>query len=540
MGGVVQMRRLVAIATGLALVLSVGWAGQVRARPDFPEGAAAKRSVDAAGFDKQHGPHSQIECTVAAGGAANVRLDCDDPFPNNEPDIEVDPDDPLHMIASSNDFGTCCDEFYTTFDGGRTWITGNMSKEDVQKIGSDPVTVFDRKHGVAIHASLSFSVQHAAGTQACDGDVVVSISRNGGTVWELPVVVDDGQGCDLSATQLFNDKEWIVTDNSTASPFYGRTYLTWSKFEFHFGAYASSAIWAAHSDDGGDHWSTPQKISGFNPALCTFQVSGPAGECDEDQFSVPTVQPNGTVFVAFQNEQNVALWEPGEQFDDQYLVVSSTDGGATWSAPRFVVGAEDGSRDYPINVSGRQTLSGYQLRVNSAGNIVASPIDGSLFFVFSDNRNGTHDSDSPVTKTDVFLVTSKDGVTWSGPTRVDASPSDQWFPWADVNPVTGRVGVAYNDRSVGDPTLYGFALAQQSRNGSFAKTTVSTAASHPTESRFFRARTPGCENCATFHGDYVAIAYGSDGRANLVWTDMRDPDPLVAGLFDQFVYYARK
>ncbi len=534
------MRKLAAMLTLFALVLTLGWAGQVQARPDFPEGDAAKRSVDVAGFDKQHGPHSQIECTVAAGGAANVRLDCDDPFPNNEPDIEVDPDDALHMIASSNDFGTCCDQFYTTFDGGKTWITGNMSREKVQKIGSDPVTVFDRKHRAAIHSSLSFSVQHAAGTQACDGDVVVSISRDGGRIWEIPVVVDDGIGCDFSATQLFSDKEWIVTDNNPASPFFGRTYLTWSKFEFHFGAYASSAIWEAHSDDGGDHWSTPQKISGFNPALCTFQISGPAGECDENQFSVPTVQPNGTVFVAFQNEQNQALWEPGERFDDQYLVVSSTDGGATWSAPRFVVGVEDGSRDYPINVSGRQTLSGYQLRVNSAGNIVASPIDGTLFLVFSDNRNGTHDTDSPATNIDVFLMTSNDGVTWSGPTRVDASPSDQWFPWVEVNPVTGRIGVVYNDRSVSDPKLYGFALAQQNKNGSFTKTTVSTAASHPTESRFFRARTPGCENCATFHGDYVAISYGSDGRANIVWTDMRDPDPLVAGLFDQFIYYARK
>ena len=541
MGGVVQMRRLVAIATGLALVLSVGWAGQVRARPDFPEGAAAKRSVDAAGFDKQHGPHSQIECTVAAGGAANVRLDCDDPFPNNEPDIEVDPDDPLHMIASSNDFGTCCDEFYTTFDGGRTWITGNMSKEDVQKIGSDPVTVFDRKHGVAIHASLSFSVQHAAGTQACDGDVVVSISRNGGTVWELPVVVDDGQGCDLSATQLFNDKEWIVTDNSTASPFYGRTYLTWSKFEFHFGAYASSAIWAAHSDDGGDHWSTPQKISGFNPALCTFQVSGPAGECDEDQFSVPTVQPNGTVFVAFQNEQNMALWEPGERFDDQYLVVSSSDGGGHWSSPSFVVGMEDGSRDYPINVDDRQTLTGYQVRVWGAGNVVADPThNGRLYLTFSDNRDGLHDSNHPVTNSDVFVVQSNNrGQQWTPPTLVDTGAGDQWFPWADVNPLTGQLGVLYHDRGSSNGPTYTTALAE-GQPGSFVKTTVSTAPSNPTLSEFFQAGVPGCETCAVFHGDYIGLAYGRDGHSNSVWTDMRDPSEFTPGLFFQFIYYARR
>lgn len=32
-----------------------------------------------------------------------------------------------------------------------------------------------------------------------------------------------------------NDKEWIVTDNNSSSPFYGRTYITWSKFASHDG-----------------------------------------------------------------------------------------------------------------------------------------------------------------------------------------------------------------------------------------------------------------------------------------------------------------
>src|SRR5438093_1214239 len=427
------MRKLVVALVMLAgITITIGPADRAAARPILPEGGmATKRSIDAdvAGFDRQHGPHSQIECTVAAGGASNVRLDCDDPFPNNEPDIEVDPDDPLHMIASSNDYGTCCDQFYTTFDGGQTWITGNMSREKPLKIGSDPVTVFDRKHRVAIHASLSFSVQHASGTQACDGDVVVSISRDGGKTWEIPVLVDDGQGCDFSATQLFNDKEWIVTDNNPTSPFYGRTYLTWSKFESHNGMYASSAIFEAQSDDGGDHWSTPQKISGSNPALCTAQVSGPAGECDENQFSVTNI--------------------------------------------------------------------------------------------------------------DVFLMRSSDGASWTGPTRVDASGSDQWFPWVEVNPATGAIGVLYNDRSTADPTLYNAALAQGTA-GALSKTIVSTAASHPTESRFFRAGIAGCENCATFHGDYIAIAYGSDGKANLTWTDMRDVDPQIPTRFDQFIYFAQR
>ena len=157
--------------------------------------------------------------------------------------------------------------------------------------------------------------------------------------------------------------------------------------------------------------------------------------------------PDGAVYVAFANGQNQALWEPDEAFDDQYLMVKSTDGGQTWSSPTFVVGLEDGSADYPINVNGRQTLTGYQVRVNSAGNIVSSPTNGNLYLVFSDNRNGTHDSSSPVTNIDVFMMTSTNGgTTWSGPAQVDSGAGDQWFPWVDVNPKNGNIGVLYNDR----------------------------------------------------------------------------------------------
>jgi hypothetical protein len=109
---------------------------------------------------------------------------------------------------------------------------------------------------------------------------------------------------------------------------------------------------------------------------------------------VPTIGRDGTVYVTFQNSQNKSLWEPGEKYDDQYLLVKSTMGGASWSRPTFIVGIEDGSRDYPINVNDRQTLTGYQVRVNSAGTIVVDPRAGAvsddLYVAFSDNRNGTH------------------------------------------------------------------------------------------------------------------------------------------------------
>ena len=522
----------------LVVMAGVGlfFATSVRAEPPGGDGAE-KRSLAPAAANK-HAKHGwMFECTAVSGGL-NTNLDCDDPFPNNEPNIVVDRGNPNHMIASSNDYGSCCDQYYTSFDAGATWSTGNMSVEDASRTGSDPVTTIDVKHGVSLHSSLNYNFN--ANGEACDGDVVVSPSDDGGLSWKKPVQVYSGQGCDLSSVQIFNDKEWISTDNNRHSKYYGRTYLTWTAFLSNNGEYVESPILESHSDDGGKHWSKAQEISGSNRDLCTFQTQGKRGECDESQASVSTSGPDGTVYVAFMNSQNQALWEPGENSDDQYLVVKSKNGGEDWSKPTFVAGLEDGSRDYPLNVDDRQTLTGYQVRVWGAGNIVASPVDGKLYLVYSDNSHGVHDSDHPVTNSDVFITSSVNGGTsWTTPSVVDNGAGDQWFPWADVNPVTGNVGVLYHDRGASNGPTYNTALAE-GQPGSFVKSIVNTAPSHPTQSEFFQAGTADCEFCATFHGDYIGLGYGTDGHSNSVWTDMRDPSTFTPGLFLQFIYYARK
>jgi hypothetical protein len=300
----------------------------------------------------------------------------------------------------------------------------------------------------------------------------------------------------------------------------------------------------AYSDDGGLTWSAGQEISG-RAAFCTFQTAGPAGECDEDQGSTSVVAPDGTVYVAFVNGQNSAAWETGKEAESSYLVVSSTDGGVTWSAPVDAADLEDGKHDLPLNADRRQTLTGYQLRIWSVGNITLGN-DGALYVVFADNRAGTHDVPAPVSDMNIYVVKSTDrGATWSPAIGVDTSPGDQWFPWADVNPVTGQLGVLYNDRNSSNPDLYNASLAV-GIPGAFAKTTVSAAPSDPTNSLFFKAKITGCRNCAAFHGDYIGLDYGSDGKANMVWTDMSvvtdtfDGKPLGHPRSLQFIFFARR
>lgn len=291
----------------------------------------------------------------------------------------------------------------------------------------------------------------------------------------------------------------------------------------------------AYSDDGGITWSTPAEISGSNPAYCTFQTSGPAGVCDEDQGSAPRVGPGGVLYVAFMNSQHSAAWEPGEQFEDQYMVVTSHDGGQTFLPPVHIVDLEDGTRDYPINVDGRQTLSGFQFRVWGAGTLAVDPSSGRLYLSYSDNSAGVHDVDNPVTRSEAYVVSSADGVTWSAPSMVDPDPNESWFPWIDVAP-NGTVGVVYLDRR---PNNTYVAELAQGAPGSFATSVVSQAASHPNDSAFFQAGIPECPKCTLFIGDYLGLDYGSDGAANVAWTDMRDTSPSLEG-YQQFIYFSRR
>jgi len=117
------------------------------------------------------------------------------------------------------------------------------------------------------------------------------------------------------------------------------------------------------------------RLRGSQGAVCTYQETGPAGECDEDAFSIPEVASDGTVYVQFANGQNEAQWEVPLDFDSQLLVVKSTDGGETFSSPVPAVQLEDGLSDMPFSVIRRQTVWGHQIRWTAVGNITVDPTD---------------------------------------------------------------------------------------------------------------------------------------------------------------------
>jgi hypothetical protein len=566
-----QQDRMVSRAAGLrTLPPGVDLPSQVAPQPPTPSQSPPSL-----------GQIERFRCRTAGNPAVSVDISCNartlnqHVSPDNEIAIAVDPKDPDHLLAGSNDyfywfegtarFAVVPTGFFTSFDGGRNWIDGQVPFGRGNQAG-DPVPAFDAKHKVALMASLDFQ-RPPEGGEASNGNVAVSRSTDGGRSWSEPAIVMTGVGADSDPSQVFWDKEWLTVDNYPRSPHYGRAYVTATRF-FGGNQYQESPIYLSYSDDGGRSWSPPREISGSHPT-CSFQTAGAANECDESQLSVPEVAPDGTLYVHFANFQNEAEWEVDFDFDGQIMVTRSTDGGRSFARPVPAVQVEDGLSDTPFNIDGRQTIWGHQFRWWPYGNLSVNPAHGDeLVVVFADrgtpNPNATNQcvlalleqgpqppnydpcNAGPGSDTDVYKVVSTDGGrNWSPRRTVDGAAGSQWFPWADHGP-KGALAVAWDEDTRPAPADRFHHVLWTSRGGRqlLAPPAGRSRAENPDvavthwvgqyvtdPSLWPRICGPRGysdppvvdargKDCSIFIGDYTGLAVGSDGRVNVVWTGL--------------------
>jgi hypothetical protein len=265
----------------------------------------------------------------------------------------------------------------TSTDGGNTWSHGFLpgltsgNGGGPYSAASDPAVAYDAKHGAWIIASLP--IVNTGETPA----VVVNRSTDGGFTWDNPVSV--------GPNVISSDKNWIVCDSTSTSPFYGNCYVEWDNPD------AGDEILMSTSSDGGLTWGAATAT-----ANRSFGIGGQ-----------PLVQPNGTVVVPIETNGISAF--------------TSTNGGSTWSAPVTVA-----------NIQAHTDAGGIR-----SGPLPSAAVDGAgtVWVVWEDCRFR-----SKCSTNDLVYSTSSDGIHWSAVTRVPIDPTsstvDHFIPGIGIDPAT--------------------------------------------------------------------------------------------------------
>lgn len=240
-----------------------------------------------------------------------------------------------------------------------------------------------------------------------------------------------------------------------------------------------------------------------------MRVSDRGGDAIDDdntvEGAVPAVGPDGRVYLAWSGPR-------GLEFD------RSTNGGASWGVDQVI---SDQPGGWNITIPGIYRCNGFPVTKADAS---AGPFHGRLYVLWSDQRNGD---------TDVFLRSSDDGgETWGPRVRVNDDPvgngAHQFFPWMDVDPVTGTIAVVFYDRREHPGSELTDVYVARSGDGGvhFSQEKVSATPFDPRPDVFF--------------GDYIGIAaYGGwvrpfwvrmDDNQLSVWTALMDPDSSGVGV----------
>ncbi len=391
--------------------------------------------------------------------------------------IAINPVNPLNLAAGAN-----LDYYYYSMNGGLTWNEGHLTSS--LGVWGDPSVTFDAS-GNLYYAHLS---NPTVGGYWLDR-IVVQKSIDGGMNW------NDGAEAGLNPPKE-QDKEWISVD-MTGSPYHNTLYMAWTEFD-NYGSTNpadSSRILFSRSTDAGGSWMQP------------VRVCDTAGNClDGDstvEGAVPTVGPQGEVYVSWAGPRGI-------------LFDKSLDGGSTFGRDIFVTSQPGG---WDFSVSGIYRCNGLPVTACDVSN---SPFRGNIYVLWSDQRNGS-------TNTDVFIIKSVDGGdSWGNVVRVnnDTSRRQQFFPWMAIDDSTGYIYVVFYDRrnTNGDATdVY---VAKSTDGGeSFTNFKVSVSSFVPTASVFFGDYT----NIAAHNRKIYPIWMRLDQSTLSVWITIIN-DSLTSGI----------
>lgn len=339
---------------------------------------------------------------AASSNAVTLLLLSKDPYTNSSSQhkTQVEPDtfsygNSIVMAVQSGRFydgGASNIGWATSSNNGSSWTNGFLPDTTPYstppgKYGalSDASVVYDAKYNAWIITYLGLS-----GGENPPVDVDSSRSTDGGLTWGNPVIVN--------ASGHFNDKDWVVCDNTASSKYYGNCYT-----EYDDNSLGDSERMST-STDGGKTWSAGIAPSG--------SPTGLGGQ--------PLVQPNGTVIVPF------------EDLNGTISDFTSSNGGASWSSVTTIANIDVHNENANIRTSPLPTAE-----IDGAGNV---------YVAWQDCR-----FESGCSANDIVFSTSSDGKTWSTVKRIADEPVgsgvDHFIPGIAVDKSTSgssaHVAVTY-------------------------------------------------------------------------------------------------
>jgi hypothetical protein len=477
---------------------------------------------------------SAVDVSATVDDVAGVN-DTTSPRRNQpEPSLAINPRNTDVIAAGAQDFrrarelraacgGDRWNGFYLSADGGQTWSnelvpgyctdpTGGAGSEQAVSdmfgfsTNTDPVLVFD-PFGNLFYSHIAFNANMQATTPpSTSGLLLVStyrVSDAGAARYAKTESVLSGSG--LSPDRFdpgpgqsnFDDKQWMTVDTTPGSPFYGRVYVTWTKFGAEGG---DSSIYVSHC--GGDGPGA-EECDGSDWSRGHVLNTPVAGGLVQESW--PAAAPDGTLYVAFLQFQggfgstlpHAGVW-----------VAKSSDGGSTFSQRKVA----DISQ-IPSPIPPRGTAANDGLNSFRTGTIptIGVTSDGTVHLAWG-QWNGT---DADV----VYVRSTNGGTTWSAPIRMgDVAAGHQFFPSLDTDGTA--VHVAWNDSRL-DPTGTISALdvfynrsANAGRKFAADERVTDVSFDPNAVSRF-------PVFCQAFIGDYLDID-AVDGTVAAIWTDNRN------------------
>jgi hypothetical protein len=486
----------------------------------------------------------------------------------NETWIAADPNNPAHLVASYNDYrrgDATCGVSYS-LNGGKNWADTNTpnnfvrgdfvgSPREYWQAGGDTSMAWDTRGNAYLSCQMFNRGSGASpNPDQSSGFFVYRSTGTAGASFNFPgrpvVAHNDTAG----AGDFLYDKQLLTVDNHRGSRFADRIYVSWTTFA----ADGTGYIYEAHSSDYGQSFSAPVLVSS-DSATCgnTLGLPTPQGRCNQNQDSQPFTAPDGTLYVVYNNFNNVVT---GADNRNQVLLARSTNGGQSFSAPIKVgdyydlpdcdtyqgTGSDPGracvvekgashnsvfrASNYPVGAVDPTdpnrvvvTYGSYINRdSNEANDCTPAGFAGDGINLYTGVKTGRCNNDI------LYSVSVNRGGTFSGTTIdprlmpvVTTGPkqanTDQFWQGATIA-ANGNLTVSYYDRSYGTDNTTGYSDITVSISPDRVSFTNhrATSSSMPPPTQF----------AGQFYGDYAGLDVAGT-TAYPIWSDTRAPDEFL-------------